>query len=139
MMPEEMMRLFQQQMDAWMKLMNPTEAMKSTAEMQKVWESFFRQQLELFQSSTESARKQFEQMMRPFQQQLEATQIMTQETQRMMRWFTEEAGAMFKTMRDYYTTLADIEERLAKLHRLAAEQIEHMEGGAPRAEKEKKG
>jgi|GEM_PF-6046996 uncharacterized protein YeaO (DUF488 family) len=127
MITEEMMRLFREQMETWMKLVSPTEAFKSSAEMQKAWESFFRQQLELFQTSSEHTRQQVEQMMRPFLQQMETMQTAAKEMQQTIRWFTDEAGTMFKAMRDYYRMLADIEEQLAKLHRLTAEQVERVQ------------
>jgi hypothetical protein len=131
MMSEDTMRLFREQMEAWMKLMNPTEAMKGPVEMQKAWETFFRQQMELFQSASENTHKQIEQMLRPLQQQLEASQNTSREMLRATHWFSEGAGAMFKMMGNYYRMLADTEEQLAKLHRLAAEQVERMQAALP--------
>jgi hypothetical protein len=131
MMPEDSMRLFRDQMETWMNLMTPA-AIQSPAEAQKAWEGFFRQQMDLWSGASEHARTQMEQMMHPFLQQMEATQAASQEMQRLARWFTDEAATTFTAMRDYYKLLADIEEQLAKLHRMAAEQIERMQAGLPR-------
>src|SRR5579884_1601960 len=118
MMPDDMMRLWREQSDAWMKLMNPSAGPQSLADAQRTWEAFFHQQLELWQQAGEAARAQIEQMLRPFQQQMEATMAASQEMQRLGRWFGEEAAGAFKAMRDYFTLLAEIEERLAQLHRM---------------------
>jgi hypothetical protein len=136
MMTEDTMRLFRDQMDAWMKLMNPANVPQNVADMQRAWENVFRQQMELWQRSSEDAQTQMQQMLRPFQQQVEAMQTATQSMQRFAEWFTSEADHTFKTMRDYYTTLAEVEERLAKLHHMTADQIERMQGALPTGHEE---
>jgi hypothetical protein len=132
-MPDDMMRLWREQTEAWMKLMNPTAAPQSLADAQRAWEGFFQQQLDLWQRAGEATRAQLDQVLRPFQQQMEATMAATQEMQRLGRWFSEEAAGAFKAMRDYYTLLAEIEERLAQLHRMTAEQVERMQAAMPRS------
>ncbi len=132
MMTEEAMRLWREQMDAWLKLMNPTGTTKTPADLAKAWEGVVRQQMALWQAATERNQKQIEQMLKPFQQQMTATQTAANTMREAAEWFTSEAGSTFKTMRDYYTTLAEIEERLAKLHRLTAEQVEKMGNSLPR-------
>lgn len=38
MMPEDVMRLFREQMGAWLKLMNPAAASQSPSDAQSAWE-----------------------------------------------------------------------------------------------------
>jgi phenylalanine-4-hydroxylase len=131
MMTEDGMRLFREQMEAWMKIMNPAVAMQNPTEAQRTWENLFHRQLELWEAASDSTLKQVESLLRPFQQQMEATQAASQEMQRVARWFTDETVATFQAMRDYYSTLADIEEQLAKLHRMASDQVERMQSAMP--------
>lgn len=131
MMTDESMRLFREQMEAWTKVMNPATAMAGPGEAQSAWEGLFRRQMELWQRTGEESRQQMEALLRPFQSQLEANQAAMQEMQRIAHWFTEEAGKTFTAMRDYYTMMADIEDRLAKLHRMTAEQIDRMRDAMP--------
>lgn len=132
MMSEESTRLFREQMEAWTRLMNPAAALSGPAEAQSAWEGIFSRQMALWQRASEDGRQQMEAMLRPFQDQMEATQAASQEMQRLARWFTDEAGTTFTAMRDYYTMLADIEEQLAKLHRMTADQIDRMRGATPK-------